>query len=230
MKCAAVVLISADGCAEILVAYLRSAACLETPSIAPISDQERSALRASRMASSNATSTSSRCSTDSAMVRDNPGCEAHRRSSSVGIELGRHLHDVARGGEVDCDHVREEFPIGDTAFDPATQGLGVVCLPCDDTPVVAVPAGVVSIISTAFDGCPGLTSVVLPSTLRTLALEAFGQNPHLVNFVIPDSVRVPGYKKVSQGFAYSECPDSVLAPGALLCVRACCSRPTSLKL
>ena len=48
---------------------MRWAACLDTPSIAPISDQERSASRASRIAPSSAASTSSRRSTNSAMAR-----------------------------------------------------------------------------------------------------------------------------------------------------------------
>jgi hypothetical protein len=66
--------------ADILAAYLRWAACLETPSIAPISDQDRSALRASRIASSKAVSMSSRCSASSAMVRS-AAVRASTRSS-----------------------------------------------------------------------------------------------------------------------------------------------------
>ena len=55
---------------DVLDAYFRWAACFDTPSMAPISDQLRWACRAERTAAVISSSTSLRCSTNSASARN----------------------------------------------------------------------------------------------------------------------------------------------------------------
>lgn len=63
--------------------YFLCAACLETPNIAPISDHDRSARRAERMASTNAASTSPRRSASSAIARSDRVSATIRSSGST---------------------------------------------------------------------------------------------------------------------------------------------------